>query len=154
FGRGMQNPYRMFLWSAHMYTEADLVLPDGSMVHYVRTSGGYGWLDAVYETTTTPGAFYRSTIVWNGTGWDLRCVDGTTYIFDAEMPLRAIRDRFGNTVPIDYDNVHRITRVTSPHRRWLAFSYGGNALSDPVTEVMDNSGRTVTYTYDGDNQLE
>jgi hypothetical protein len=33
FGRGMVNPYAMFLWSANQFTEADLVLPEGSRIH-------------------------------------------------------------------------------------------------------------------------
>lgn len=40
FGAGTTYPYTMFLWSAQQYTEADLVLPDGAKIHYVRTSGG------------------------------------------------------------------------------------------------------------------
>jgi YD repeat-containing protein len=41
--------------------------------------------------------------------------------------------------------------VTSPHGRWLEFTYDG---SDRITEVTDNLGRTVTYTYDANGNLE
>src|SRR5262249_1764318 len=56
FGRGMTHPYAMFLWSAQQYQEADLVLPEGGKIHYVRTSSGTGYSDAVFvhqETATT-----------------------------------------------------------------------------------------------------
>jgi len=35
-----------------------------------------------------------------------------------------------------------ITRVVSPHGRWLEFTYKGA----PITQVMDNIGRTVSYS--------
>ena len=41
-GRGMIHPYAMFLWSANQYQEADLILPEGGKVHFVRTSAGTG----------------------------------------------------------------------------------------------------------------
>ena len=49
----------------------DLILPDGSMVHYTRTTPGNDVLGAIFEHTTTPTKFYKSTIVWNGFGWAL-----------------------------------------------------------------------------------
>src|SRR5262249_10144178 len=55
-GRGMTHPYAMFLWSANQYQEADLILPEGSKIHFVRTSPGTGFVDAVFvhqETVST-----------------------------------------------------------------------------------------------------
>ena len=49
FGKGANWNYGIFLWSANQYQEVDLILPDGSRVHYVRTSPGTGWTDAVFE---------------------------------------------------------------------------------------------------------
>jgi hypothetical protein len=54
FGIGMTHDYAIFLWSAQQYQEADLVLPDGARVHYVRTSPGTGFLDAQFEHTISP----------------------------------------------------------------------------------------------------
>ena len=48
------HPYAMFLWSANQYQEVDLILPDGKRIHYVRTSGGTGFVDAVFEHTSSP----------------------------------------------------------------------------------------------------
>ena len=74
----------MFLWSEHQYTEADVILPDGGRVHFIRTSAGTSFIDAVFEhverpdpppgevaTSATPTAFYRSVMRWNTNGWDL-----------------------------------------------------------------------------------
>jgi RHS repeat-associated protein len=157
FGIGATHPYAMFLWSANQYTEADLILPNGKRVHYVRTSPGTGWTDAVFEHTTSPTAFYKSTIVWNGNGWDLTLKDGTVYVFGSEAPLQSIRDRFGNTVTLSWSSsnafgsgVGNIVKVTSPNGRWIAFTYDG---SDRITQAKDNLNRTVGYEYDGSGRL-
>lgn len=77
FGIGSSHPYAMRLWSLQQYQQADLILPDGGRVHYVRISAGTGFTNAVYEHTATPTAFYKSRIAWNGHGWDLTLRDGT-----------------------------------------------------------------------------
>ena len=77
FGPGATHPYAMFMYSEHQYTEADLVLPDGAKLHYVRTSPGTGWTDAVFvhqetaTTSATPTRFYKSIMTWNGNGWNV-----------------------------------------------------------------------------------
>jgi len=154
FGMGSTHPYAMYLWSANMYQETDLVLPDGGRIHYVRTSPGNGIIDAVFEHTTTPGPFYKSRITSRGlsAGWDLTLQDGTVYIFGDIAPLQAIRDRHGNTVTIthDFGQTGNITNVTSPNGRWISFTYDG---SNRITQATDNSGRSVGYTYDGSGRL-
>ena len=152
FGRGMVNPYAMFLWSAHQYTEADLILPEGTMIHYVRTSSGTGFTDAIFTHTTSPTRFYQSTLAWNGHGWDLTLTDGTVYEFGELAPLQAIRDRYGNQVTVAHASgqAGNVTQVTSPNGRFISFTYDG---SDRITQVLDNIGRTVAYTYDGNGNL-
>jgi YD repeat-containing protein len=145
FGRGMMHPYAMFLWSAQQYQEADLVLPEGGRIHYVRTSSGTGYMDAIFAhqetqtTSATPTEFYKSVLAWNGSGWDLTLKDGTVYVFGVNQPLQAIRDRYGNTVTITHATGQsgNITRVTSPNRRWIGFTYDS---SDRITQATDNIG--------------
>jgi YD repeat-containing protein len=151
-GRGMTHPYAMFVWSANQYTEADLILPDGGQVHFVRTSAGTGFADAVFAhqetptTSATPTVFYKSILIWNGNGWNLTLTDGTRYVFGENAPLQAIRDRYGNQVTIAHTNGQSgdVTRVTSPNGRWIEFTYDG---SNRITQAKDNIGRTVAYTY-------
>ena len=157
FGIGATHPYAMFLWSAHQYTEADLILPNGKRIHYLRTSAGTGWTDAVFEHTSSPTAFYKSTIVWNGNGWDLTLKDGTVYVFGENTPLQSFHDRFGNTVTLTWSSINgngqgygNITKVTSPNGRWIAFTYDG---SNRITEAKDNIGRTVGYQYDASGRV-
>jgi RHS repeat-associated protein len=152
FGFGTTHPYAMFLWSEHQYTEADLILPDSRRVHYVRTSPGTSFYDAVFEHTSSPTIFYKSRIAWNGSGWDLTLKNGTVLVFADNAPLQAIRDRYGNTIRVTWSNgvTGLVTRVTSPHLRWIEFTYDdGNRIS----QAKDNIGRTVSYTYDASNRL-
>jgi RHS repeat-associated protein len=162
FGVGTTHPYAMFLSSEQQYTEADLVLPDGAKIHYVRTSSGVGFTDAVFAheerpnatppTAATPTAFYKSVLIWNGNGWNLTLKNGTVYVFGENAPLVAIRDRSGNQITIAHANGQsgNITQVTSPHGRWIAFTYD---TSNRITQIKDNIGRTVGYTYDGGGNL-
>jgi RHS repeat-associated protein len=152
FGIGSTFPYAIYLWSAQMYQEADLVLPDGGRIHYVRISPGTDISSAVFEHTTTPGAFYKSKVVWNGSGWDLTLKDGTVYVFGDVAPLQIIRDRYGNETRIKHSNGQwgDVTRVTSPNGRWVEFTYDA---SSRITQAKDNIGRTVGYTYDASGRL-
>jgi YD repeat-containing protein len=139
----------MTLYSTQNYEWADLILPDGGRIHYVRTSAGTGFLDAEYEHTTTPSPFYQSHLLWNQAdlGWNLTLKDGTVYVFGDNAPLREIRDRFGNTLRVEHNGplgLGNVTKVLSPHNRWIALTYDG---SDRVTEAKDNLWRTVGYTY-------
>jgi RHS repeat-associated protein len=163
FGPGTTHPYAMFLYdSGGAYQQADLVLPDGAKIHYVRISPGGGFASAVFQhvetatTSGTPTSFYKSLIAWNGHGWDLTLKDGTVYVFGENAPLQAIRDRYGNTISITHANGEggNITRVTSPHGRWIAFTYAEDSnCSTCISHVTDNIGRIVRYTYDANGNL-
>ena len=152
FGIGATHPYDMFLWSVSNYQEADLILPDGGRIHYVRISPGTGWTDAVYEHTSTPSAYYKSQVSWNGSGWNLRLKDGTIYVFPEFSPLQSIRDRYGNQITITRSggSSGNITQITSPNGRWMQFAYDS---SNRITQAKDNAGRTVNYTYDAGGRL-
>jgi RHS repeat-associated protein len=148
FGIGAESFYEMRLWSNNNYHEADLVLPNGGRVHYVRISPGTGYPEAVYESTNVPGPYYASTIRWNTNvgEWELTLTDGMTYVFGEFAPLQAIRDRYGNQLTITREGGKNgnITQITSPHGRWVRFGYDS---SNRIIEVTDNGGRQLKYTY-------
>jgi RHS repeat-associated protein len=153
FGIGTTFRYDMFLWSVNNYQEADLILPDGARIHFVRISSGTGFTDAVYEHTATPTAFYKARIFWNGSGWDLRLRDGLTYVFGDFAPVQAIRDRYGNQITITRvggGTTGNISRITSPSGRWIEFTYD---TSNRITKIKDNISRVVDYTYDASGRL-
>jgi RHS repeat-associated protein len=157
FGIGCNFSYGMFLWSGDNYEEADLILPDGGRVHFVRTVPGGGPFDfsgTVMQSTSTPTAFYGSTMVWNTSiqGWDLTLKDGTLYHFGENEPLQFVRDRNGNQVTLTWSNGTggNITQVTSPNGRWIRFTYDA---SNRIILATDNIGRSVQYGYDALGRL-
>jgi len=163
FGIGSTHPYNIYLYSTNDYQDADLILPDGGRVHYVRISPGIGFTDAIYESTTRPGVYYKSKLAWNGQGWSITLKDGTIFKFPESCPgcptggLNLIQDRNGNKITIsrtglnDFDDpVGNITQITTQNGRWIKFSYDSN---NRITEARDNSNRTVTYEYDTGGRL-
>ncbi|HVH28119.1 MAG TPA: DUF6531 domain-containing protein [Vicinamibacterales bacterium] len=159
FGIGASHLYDMFLvGDTFPYTYVDLILPDGARVHYTRTSVGTNYWDAVYEHTSSPSAWFKSQVRWNGRGWNLTTRDGTLYVFPeayaANRPQQAallkIQDRRGNVLTVMRNNHRDITRVIAPHGRWLEFTYDS---SFRVTRVADNLGREVLYQYDASGRL-
>ena len=157
FGIGTSHPYELYLFSAQEYVEADLIMPTGGRVHFVRISPGTGFTDAEFEHTATSSVFYKSRLKWNGNGWDLKLKNGLTYVFGDEAPLHTIRDRNGNRITVSRANTNgfgsptgRVTKLTSSNGRWIEFTYDA---SNRITQATDNIGRAVNYTYDAAGRL-
>jgi RHS repeat-associated protein len=152
FGIGSTSSLEIFLKLVTAWQELVLVLPDGGQVRYLRINPGNLQADAIFEHTATPTRFYKSRVTWNGTGWDLKLVDGTKYVFNNDTTLAAVVDRFSNRVTFDrvIGISDHINVARSPNGRWLKFSYDG---SDRISMVEDNIGRTVLYTYDPSGRL-
>ena len=109
--------------------------------------------DATAARDSTPTIYYKSTVAWNGNGWDVRLRDGTTYVFRDNAGLASIRDRNGNTITIkrQSDNPNgNIIQVTSPNGRWVTFTYD---TTNRITQAKDNAGRIVTYEYNAAGYL-
>jgi len=159
FGIGATHSFELFIvGDTFPYTFQDLILPDGSRVHFDRISPGTSWFDAVYENLTVPGPFYKSRITWNGNGWDLNLKNGTLLVFPEssgatsprQCALLRVKDRYNNVLTLTRDQNRNLTRITSPHGRWINFTYD---TSNRITNATDSVGRTVVYTYDGSGRL-
>ncbi|GAA1170769.1 hypothetical protein GCM10009654_29950 [Streptomyces hebeiensis] len=154
FGIGRDLSYNAFLHSKKNWEEVDLYLPGGGRTHFVRTSAGKGYTDAVFEPLDTPTAFRGAKIVWKGFsgGWEMTFRDGTVWVFPQYSPLKEIRDRHGNTVKLTRLDGKRgeITRISTPGGRWIALGYD---TEHRVISARDNAGRTTSYTYDTAGRL-
>jgi len=138
------------------FSYAQLVLPDGGKLRFNRTSPGTDKPGAVMEHTATPTGYYKARLSWSAprNGWDITLVDGTVYQFTASGEigpyLMGIRDRLGNQLTISRampGNNVPITRITSPNGRWVDFSYITVNTMLLISQIRDNLGRTVSYTY-------
>ncbi|MFC4853959.1 DNRLRE domain-containing protein [Actinophytocola glycyrrhizae] len=168
FGVGTSFNYGHFPWSPGQignfdFQQFDLVQPDGSKVHYTRTSPGRDFAGAVFAADPTPTEFDRSVVRWVDSGWELTLRDGTVMTIGEEAPIQEIRDKFGNattitraTAPPGFDGKVRangpITQITSPSGKWVRFTYD-EANPPKVTAIEDNIGRRVSYTYDATGHL-
>jgi RHS repeat-associated protein len=156
FGIGTTHPYEIFLTQVGTgYQEGNLILPDGGRVHFVRTSPGTGYTDAVFAHTETPTRWHQAQITYVAGQWELRLRDGTVYTFEfVSGVFTGMRDRFGNTLSAVIDNFplgQRLPRrLTTPTGRWVEFTYDATPR---VTQVRDNLGRTVSYAYDASGRL-
>ncbi len=152
FGIGATSSYDINLYSTNQYQVASLYVPGYGPINYVRTSSGTGFVDAVFQATATPGMFYKSTIVWNGNGWNLTLLDGTEYVFGENAPLQSIRDAYGNRITLlrTSGQSGNVTTILSTSGRWIKLTYDGN---NRITQALDNSGRKVIYAYDASGRL-
>ncbi|MFI9833765.1 RHS repeat-associated core domain-containing protein [Streptomyces sp. NPDC051913] len=153
FGIGRDLSYNLYLHSRHLYTEVDLYIPGGQKVHFVRTSPGGAYGDAVFEPEGTPTTLNGAKIQQESGGWHLRLRDGTDYIFPWYGPLKEIRDRHGNTIRLTRSNGSKgdITTIVTPGGRWITLTYDDKHR---VTSARDNTGRTTSYAYDSRGRLE
>jgi RHS repeat-associated protein len=146
FGIGTTNQYDLRLWSGAGAAEANLIMPDGKKIRYVRTTPGTGYGDGPYRSTSAPGPFYGSTLNYSPTGtgayWSLQLTSGMTYVFGVGQLLE-VRDGRGNKLVISRSG-ENISKITSTHGRWVKFTYDS---SNRITELLDNGGRKVKYTY-------
>jgi RHS repeat-associated protein len=106
------------------------------------------------RTSYTNRRGHQITATFNGDGLPTSKTyeDGTsvTYAYDNRARLTSITDEHGETT-FDYDAGDRLTRVTYPGGRFLAYSY------DPVngrrTQMVDQDGFTVNYKYNAVGRL-
>ncbi|MEV7090535.1 RHS repeat-associated core domain-containing protein [Streptomyces sp. NPDC093085] len=153
FGIGRDLSYNAFLHAEKQYEEVDLYLPGGAKVHFVRTSAGTGYRDAVFEPLDTSSAFRGTKILDVDGHWELQFRDGAAWVFPQYAALQEIRDRHGNTTKLTRLSGNRgeLTRITGPSGRWISLSYDAEHR---VSSAKDNTGRTTRYTYDTSGRLE
>ena len=101
FGIGAMHPYENYLLRDDLCTAARVIVPDGSYIHFARTSGT-NCLDSTLQHTTTATAFYAATLAWDPVlqRYRLKFKDGTEWRFSDYGALVALLDRNGNTTTL------------------------------------------------------
>jgi RHS repeat-associated protein len=159
FGIGMSSSLNFYI-VANGSGDFNLYNPAGGVITYAPTS-----TTGVYQAVGSPTEFVGSTLTWTSGDPDgpftVNLTDGAVLSFDNPAYLTAITDRFGNTITINRNeltsNGGQISTVTTPDGLWLQFTYGNCVTASPgttcITQVTDNSGRTVNYSYDAFGRL-
>ena len=136
---GLMGTGWRFSYSSQIESVADdektVTLPNGSVYSFKLKNGPY-------EGTNT-----RSTLVDNGSGYTLTNKDQSSYVFNSDGYLTAIKDKYGNQVTIDVDSNGKITGLTDQSGYTYTIGYSGNYIAS-ITD--DNSGISIRYGYDGD----
>jgi RHS repeat-associated protein len=156
FGRGASHPFAIFVRAVtETCQEANLILPHGGRIRYVRTNPGTVCTGATFEHAETPTEFFKSRLEYvlppggAGARWVLTRRDGMVYHFNITYGvIEYVQDRFGNSITLSDRAVPGDAtpkRIISSAGRWLSLTYDGFAR---ITQVQDNLGRTVSYTYD------
>jgi RHS repeat-associated protein len=172
FGIGATHPYEIFIggngqpFATTPYV--DLVLPDGSRIHFTGVGPGPSYPSYLNSSAGTPwyGASISSNPI-NPNGYALRGTfqlqmkDATIYSFAEAyglvnpgcQALLGITDRYGNQVNITRNNDANCTiaQITSPSGRYIRFQYDS---SYRVKVATDNIGRQVLYNYDASGRLQ
>ncbi len=175
FGVGFSHDYHMYLYDANgpqdtNFATLSLVLSNGSLIQYTRTasSPSTGLTGLEMTSAPTPSRFFGSTISYDPTSTYLVLTlkDGTEYKFNSTDGrfLRQIVDRNGEILqvvpaqPSNTDNTPVVT-IISPHGRWVQIQYESSdpfnypAGTSEISQITDNSGRTVQYAYDSSGRL-
>ena len=155
FGIGMSSSLNYYI-AADASGNFDLYFPDGGEIVYAPTG-----TTGLYQAASSPTIFDGSTLTWTSIDPDgpftITLTNGTVLSFGDPAYLTQITDRFGNSTDVNRnpDGSGEIQTVTTPDGEWMQFTYGTCvAPSTPcITQVQDNSGRTLTYTYDPDGRL-
>jgi RHS repeat-associated protein len=159
FGIGMSTSLNFYI-VANSSGDFNLYSPAGGVVTYAPTG-----TTGLYQSVDSPTEFVGSTLTWAGGDPDgpftVKLTSGAVLSFSNPAYLTAITDRFGNTITINRNeftsNGGQISTVTTPDGLWMKFTYGNCVTASPsttcITEVQDNSGRTVSYTYDANGRL-
>ena len=159
FGQNATLSWDMYpVGSRQPYTYVNVIICDGSYLHYDRISKGTGYADALYEHRQTATPFLRSRFGWNGNGWDLKLRDGSTLVFPesyyAKRPvdgaLIGLRDPKGQVAKMERDKRRNLTRITSPEGRSIMFEYDSG---DRIIKAVDDEKREIKYLYDAAGRL-
>jgi YD repeat-containing protein len=142
FGRGTSTPWDLRMVGFGSSYDVRIVFPAGGSIRYTRPQDS---TERVFKPVRATGAFGGSVLAEvAGGSFELRLRGGTVYEFGNGLPVRAIRDRFGNRLTITRDRASGPpVQVTTPNGRWLKFTLD---TSSRITEARDNVGRTTSPT--------
>ena len=180
FGLGTMLNYDVYLYSSaeasggsNPYAAASIIMPDGGSINCQCASGAncssYTTMELVCNSQPT-GIWFGSTITWDSSTqtFNVTRKDKTVYSFGEDAPLVSITDPHQNEITISRNTTPPAgTGCTNPGiyiasyaagvstGRWVFLCKDSTRFPAGISEAVDNSGRSVTYTYSagGTDQL-
>jgi YD repeat-containing protein len=176
FGIGFTFNYALWLYDTNGpvdtdFTTLNLVLPNGSLVPFTRTaqSAPTGLTDLQMAAAPTPTEYTGAMITYDpNRGYLIMTTkDGTQYMFNAAdgRYLREVIKPNGQALQVttaltQTGENYPVVTLTSPNGRWVQIQYvdAEDPLDYPagtseISSITDDSGRTVSYSYDSAGRL-
>jgi YD repeat-containing protein len=140
-GFGWQHSYSIRLEPAGTNREV-LVDPRGRRIYFAKDATG-AWQENRIDhlVLTQPGS----------PTWRVTEKSQTKFEFDGSGNLTKIVDRNGNTLTLGYSGGN-LTSITDSFSRSVSLAYYGT-VPDRI-HTISAGGRTITYTYDGNGNLQ
>jgi YD repeat-containing protein len=156
FGIGTtHNGEQYVIGDGERFQWASLIQANGARIHFIRTSPGTSFFNAMYRHTSTATEWQGAELGWTWGRWALRRLDGALMIFQACGPgtvcsIIESRDPEGHSIYYKRDKTGRLTRMESGPDRWITLEYDA---SDRVSLASASGGRSVRYAYDDRGRL-
>jgi YD repeat-containing protein len=158
FGIGGTDSLDMFL-VGQMGVAGDLIIDDGSRIHYLHRQPAPGQRGDIYEVTgKTEGRFSQSQAIFLEDHWEIKTEDGWTYFFPYKpkaLPqyvtvLTSFTDPAHRKYEMTRDSFGALLEITSPSGKWLRFE---NDSAHRIRRITSSAGRSMQYDYDDDGRL-
>ena len=132
----------------HTYQRSIVTFSTGSKAAVYRPDGKiYVYRASGGNWVTDPHIVERLTQVTGG--WQIVTSEDETETYDSTGKLTSIRNRAGLLQILAYDASNRLTSVTDPFGRSLTFTYSGNNIAT----VTDPVGGVYTHAYAANGNL-
>ena len=163
FGVGTSHSFNYMLDTSQFLRtlSSNVTVPTAGPIAFVTPDGNHVPFTAQKDGTlicnSNPG--YQGSQITASNSYStytLRLQDGTVYRFDVSSLgyfaafLTSITDPNGNVTTLTRDSADPflMTQIKDPAGRTLRFTYDGN---DQIQSMTDSTGRSVGYQYDGNN---
>ncbi|MFI9381138.1 RHS repeat-associated core domain-containing protein [Kutzneria sp. NPDC052558] len=146
FGWGWTYSYNLSTTTDGTTGNVTVHQEDGSQVTFVNSSGSYAPSAPRYDATLIKSG---SNYVFTRRAKEIYTFDATSGHLTAESDLAGSKASTPYKTSLAYDGSGHLHTITDPANRAYTLTWTGNH----ITGLSDSAGRTVTYGYDGNDNL-
>ncbi|WP_433497604.1 LamG-like jellyroll fold domain-containing protein [Sphaerimonospora sp. CA-214678] len=141
FGAGWSTRWDTRLENEPLTSTVLITYPDGRQWRFAAKG------DGIYAS---PAGTYATLATQSGGGWRLMDKASTSYWFDSAGRLVKVTDSQGRTQTLQYGSDGKLAKATATGGRSLTFTWSGGHVTSVISDPVDGTPVTWTYTYDGD----